>query len=107
MRTGHFPGKAAVLLATGLGLLAAAPLGAQTNRLAVNHPADVHSQRLGIIGIGPFGRIGSLPRAFDQGIPVALEATVQWPIYRMLQLATSADLTVQRISAASSLTSAD
>src|SRR6185436_2023687 len=48
-----------------------------------------------------------LPRAFDQGIPVALEATVQWPIFRALQLATSADLTVQRISTISTLTSAD
>jgi len=107
MRTGHFPGKTAVLLATGLALLAAAPLTAQTNQLGVNRPAGAPSQRLGIIGIGPFGRIGSLPRAFDQGIPVALEATVQWPIFRALQLATSADLTVQRISTISSLTSAD
>ena len=106
MRTGHFPGKTTVLLGLGL-LLAVASLPAQTSGLALPSPIRAQPQRLGIIGVGPFGRLGSLPQAFQQGIPVALEATVQWPIYRALQLATSADLTVQRIGTVSSLSSAD
>src|ERR1043165_6864001 len=106
MRTGHFPGKTAVLLAAGVSL-PSAPLAAQSNRLVVNTPPPVQAQRLGIIGVGPFGRLGSLPQAFEQGIPVALEATVPWPLYQALRLATSADLTVQRIGTVSSLSSPD
>jgi hypothetical protein len=60
-------------------------------------PAEAQSRRLGVIGIGAFGRVGSLPPAFDQGVPLALQIAVQWPVAGSLQLATSADLTIQRV----------
>jgi hypothetical protein len=60
-------------------------------------PTSVQAQRLGVIGIGAFGRLGSVPAAFNPGVPVAVEAAVQWPLVGALHLATSADLTVQRI----------
>ena len=60
-------------------------------------PLHAQSQRLGVIGIGSFGRVGSLPPAFDQGVPLAIQASVQWPVVGLLQLATSADLHVQRV----------
>lgn len=88
MQTGFHPRKTVALSGVCVVLtLVASPLAAQ---------------RLGVIGIGAFGRLGSLPAAFDQGVPVAIEAAVQWPIAGWIQLATSADLTVQRVGTQSS-----
>ncbi len=67
--------------------------------------AVAQPRRLGVIGFGAFSRLGSVPEAFEPGIPVVLEATVQWPLFGALQLATSADLTVQRMGTALSISS--
>jgi hypothetical protein len=93
MRTGFTSRSGVVLLLAGLAIAAVSPT------------AGAQSRRFGVIGIGSFGRLGSVPRAFDQGIPVAIEATVQWPLIGPLQIATSADLTVQRIGTSMSLAS--
>ena len=72
--------------------------------LVASTPAFAQHQ-LGVIGVGAFSRIGSVPQAFQPGIPLAVEASVQWPLFGPLELATSADLTVQKIGTLTSVIS--
>ena len=92
--------KAGLLSRIGVDLLVVSLVAA-----ALTVPALAQSHQLGVIGVGAFGRVGSVPQAFEPGIPVALEASVQWPLIGPFELATSADLTVQTIGTLTSVTS--
>jgi hypothetical protein len=68
-------------------------------------PALAQSHQFGVIGIGSFSRVGSVPQAFAPGMPVAIEASVQWPFLGPVEIATSADLTIQKIGTLTSVLS--
>ncbi|MBI4502373.1 MAG: hypothetical protein HY700_14585 [Gemmatimonadetes bacterium] len=76
-----------------------------TAAVAASAPAVAQTHQLGVIGLGAFSRVGAVPQAFQPGIPVAIEASVQWPLIGSIELATSADLTVQKIGTLTSVAS--
>ena len=63
------------------------------------------TRQLGVIGLGAFSRLGTVPQAFEPGVPVAIEAGVQWPLWGPIELATSADLTIQKIGTSTAVIS--
>ena len=74
--------------------------------VALPMAAFAQGRQFGVIGVGSFSRVGPVPQAFQPGIPIAVEASVQWPLIGPIELATSADLTIQKIGTLTSVTSA-